>query len=43
MNEESNEPYDTLDEFLSYALLSLPWVAVGMTFTAVIILWAAKQ
>ncbi len=44
MTEESNEPYDTLDKILSAALFALPWIAaVGMTFTAAIILWAVKQ
>lgn len=34
---DRNEPYDTLDEILCTAMRILPWIAVGMTITAVLV------
>ena len=37
MNEERNEPYDSIDAYLGRALEVLPWVFVGMAMTAVLV------
>ena len=34
---DRNEPYDSLDKHLTGALRVIPWIAVGMTITAVLI------
>ena len=37
-SDETNAPFDFLDDLMTKALRRLPWVAVGMVITAVLIL-----